>query len=97
MTQMYLLEFWQRLCHYECEYEKLKEATTFLELALWKKSIEEAPMKEAARSNRVRHESKQNRNSDDELIFRNMCRVNSRADLVITNVLPYLAPMRGIK
>ena len=59
-------------------YESIKEGTPVLELALWKAKIDESRDKRA----RV----------DSEISYRNQCRINCRADLVIRNVLPYLLP-----
>ena len=59
-------------------YESIKEGTSILELALWKYKIEESRNKRA----RV----------GGEVSYRGQCRINSGADIVIRNVLPYLMP-----
>ena len=59
-------------------YESIKEGTSVLELALWKAKIDEG------RNKRARVEG------DDS--YKDRCRVNSGADIVIRNVLPYLLP-----
>ena len=60
-------------------YEIAKEATSVLELALWKKKIDESRNKRA----RV----------DSEISYREQCRINcGGADIIIRNVLPYLLP-----
>lgn len=58
-------------------YESIKEGTSVLELALWKAKIDESRNKRA----RI-----------DEVSYRDRCRVNCRADIIIKNVLPYLLP-----
>ena len=57
-------------------YESMKEGTSILELALWKAKIDES------RSKRAR--------IDGGVSYRDQCRVNCGADIVIRNVLPYL-------
>lgn len=69
-----------KLVNYEDEYNRLKEATTMLELALWKYKMEESE------SNKKR---KRTGETDD---FREQCRVSCRADIVIEHVLPFLKP-----
>ena len=68
-------------------YEQLKEATSLLELALWKTKIDEAP-------NYLRRGegSSQKRARIDIFSQRNQCRINSGAEIVVPNVLPYLLP-----
>ena len=71
----------------EAEYKTLKRATTMLELALWRKKI-----------NEERHSTTQNlgtkkRNKkmkQDKSSLREQCRINCGADIVIERVLPYL-------
>jgi len=59
-------------------YESIKEGTSVLELAFWKAKIDESRNKKP----RV----------DSQVSYRDQCRVNCGADLVIRNVLPYLLP-----
>ena len=61
-------------------YEIAKEATSVLELALWKAKIEDIRNKRA----RV----------DSSMSYKYQCRINSGADIIIRNVLPYLLPKR---
>lgn len=72
--------------HCENEYRTLKEATTLLELALWKKKIDgycqEANEKRQIKKVKI-----------EELAIRQQCRVGSGADVVIEHVLPYLVTM----
>ena len=63
-------------------YESMKEGTSVLELALWKAKIDESRNKKA----RV----------DGEVSYRDQCRVNNGADIVIRNVLPYLLPFLSV-
>jgi len=59
-------------------YESIKEGTPVLELALWRAKLDEG------RNKRAR--------TDDEVSYREQCRINCRADIIIRNVLPYLLP-----
>ena len=59
-------------------YESIKEGTPVLELALWKAKINEDRNKRA----RV----------DSDVSYKEQCRVNCGADIVIRNVLPFLMP-----
>ena len=59
-------------------YESIKEGTSILELALWKAKIDEGRNKRA----RV----------DGDVSYKEQCRVNCGADIVMRNVLPYLMP-----
>ena len=67
----------------EEEYRTLKEAIALLELALWKKGMEDhcQEANEKRRTKRVKIE---------ESASRQMCRVGCGADVVIEHVLPYL-------
>ena len=72
-----------KLSRYEVEYLKLKEATSMLELALWKNKINETnSTKGGAR--------KCKKVKVDDTAVRNQCRVNCGANIIIENVLPYL-------
>ena len=68
-----------KLVQYEDEYNRLKEATTILELALWKKEMNESNSKK-----------KRKRGVDSD--FREQCRIGCRTDIVIEHVLPFLVP-----
>jgi len=59
-------------------YEPIKEGTSILEMALWKYKIDESRNKKA----RV----------DGDVSYKEQCRVNCGADIIIRNVLPYLIP-----
>jgi len=80
----YIAEVQEHLTHCENEYRTLKEATTLLELALWKKKIDDH-CQEANEERRVKIE---------ELAIRQQCRVGSGADAVIEHVLQYLVTMK---
>ena len=60
-------------------YESIKEGTSVLEMALWRAKIDEGQNKKA----RV----------EGDVSYRDQCRVNCGADIVIKNVLPYLLPL----
>jgi len=63
-------------------YESIKEATSVLELALWKAKIDESRSKRAK--------------VDEDVSYKEQCRVNSGADIIIRNVLPYVIPDENI-
>ena len=58
-------------------YESIKEGTSVLELATWKANIDGS-------NKRAR--------IDGEVGYKAQCRINSGADIIILNVLPYLMP-----
>ena len=60
-------------------YESIKEGTSVLELALWKTKIDEGRNKRA-------------RVGEEDINYKDQCRINSGADIIIRNVLPYLLP-----
>ena len=60
-------------------YESMKEGTSILELALWKTKIDESRNKKA-------------RVSGEDISYKEQSRINSGADIIIRNVLPYLMP-----
>jgi len=69
-----------KLILYEAEYHRLKEATSLLELALWKIKLND-------------HEGEERQNKKmriEESDVREQCRINCGADIVIQHVLPYL-------
>ena len=73
-----------KLSHYESEYQRLKEATSMLELALWKTTLDELGKGENTMSNKKR--------KIDDSDLRSRCRISCGADIVIEHVLPYLTP-----
>ncbi len=75
-----LTEIRAKLARYEYEYYKMKEATSLLELALWKLKMD-AYMNEMGYNDIRRKECP-----------REECRIASEADYVIGHVLPYLLP-----
>ena len=70
-----------KLVEYEAEYYQLKEATTILELALWKKRVDEYSQSESRCIKRIKV---------DEADLRGQCRISCGANIVIQHVLPYL-------
>jgi hypothetical protein len=75
--EMWCNETLTKLEYYESEYQKLKESTSLLELALWKMNIDASTIDifdAMGDNNRLE------------------CRTNCGADFVIENVLPYLLP-----
>ena len=72
-----------KLAHYETEYHKLKEATTGIELALWKNKMIDHCQGERSRSKRRKV---------GESNLRKQFRVSCGADIVIQHTLPYLLP-----
>ena len=83
----WLEEVKSKLSHYEAEYHNLKEATSFLELAVWKIKLDEL--------NCQRLGKKRRKIEDSDL--RNQCRISCGADIVIEHVLNYLIvpPVEG--
>jgi len=72
----------RRLDHYKAEHKALlKEATTLLELALWKAKIEEKEDHGEVKPKRVKIDNQSKRNER---------RITSGANIVIKNVLPFL-------
>jgi len=74
-----------KLAHFEAELPKLKEATTILELALWK-------VRMAVNNNihQGRTNCRQKKVRVDESSTRQHCRVTCGANIVIGHVLPFL-------
>jgi hypothetical protein len=66
-----------KLVYYESEFQKLKESTSLLELAIWKMNIDASNIDNSLVM------------GDDNMLE---CRTNCGADFVIENVLPYLLP-----
>jgi hypothetical protein len=82
-NQRILPEIRSKLAYFEGELPKLEEATTILELALWKTRLDDNCIKE----NTTLHQKKV---KTDESSFRSQCRVTCGADVVIQHVLPFL-------
>ena len=68
-------------------YELAKEASTVLELALWKMKIDERVV-----SNIDDQSSRKKAKVEEEMSPRNLCRINCGADIIIPGVLHYLEP-----
>ena len=74
------LEMYTRWLHNEIDiFESYKEATTLLELALWKAAIDRFPKNKKARIDKQHSYS-----------YREQCRINCGAEIVLPNVLPFL-------
>jgi hypothetical protein len=71
-----------KLVYYESEYQKLKESTSLLELAIWKMNIDASKIDNSLVM------------GDDNMLE---CRTNCGADFVIENVLPYLLPPNFVR
>lgn len=82
----YITGVQNHLIHCEEEYRTLKEATTLLELVLWKKRMNDH-CQEANEKRRIK------KMKIEESTSRQMCRVGCGADVVIEHVLPYLVTM----
>ena len=80
---VFLSTIQSKLVEYETEYRKLKEATTILELALWKNKMNEYIQVGERRNKKIRIEQ-----SD----FREQCRISCGIEMVIQHVLPYVLP-----
>jgi len=82
--QHWLFSFIFKLSRYEARYQELKEATTVLELVLWKNKISEA------RKSTNQDGGSRKKMKFEESDFREQCRSRNGVDIVIENVLPYL-------
>jgi hypothetical protein len=74
-----LREIREKLAHFESELTKMKEATSILELALWKKRINDT---------KLSHQQKTIKT--EGACIRQQCRVTCGADFIIGHVVPYL-------
>jgi hypothetical protein len=72
-----------KVAHFEDEYPKLKEATSMLELALWKNRLD-------VNSHKMETNRCPKKMRSDESVVLWQCRVTCGADIVITHVLQYL-------
>jgi hypothetical protein len=77
-----------KLDHFEDELPKLKEATTILEIALWK-------MKMSENGHQDRATQSQKKMKADDSSIRSQNRVTCGADVVIGHVLPFLINTDG--
>ena len=75
----FLAEVELELARYETEYARLKDATTILELALWKKQMSDED-----------EEGRKRKHGESQIDLRHQCRISCGADIVIDHVLPYL-------
>ncbi|KAL7524484.1 hypothetical protein ACHAXR_000593 [Thalassiosira sp. AJA248-18] len=74
------------LADHEVGYHRLKEATTMLELALWKKQMNELNQEKKKRQNK--------KIKLDVAGLRRQCRFSCGSDVIIEHVLPYLLPSK---
>jgi hypothetical protein len=80
--EMWRNESLTKLEYYESEYQKLKESTSLLELALWKMNIDASTVDNGVAM------------GDDNKLE---CCTNCGADFVIENVWPYLLPPNFVR
>jgi len=83
--QLWHTETLTKLEYYESEYQRLKESTSLLELALWKIKLDDKN-----HGDKMGNCNKKLRIDQSE--FRLQCRISCGADHVVQNVLPYLLP-----
>jgi len=88
--RIYLADIRSKLAYYEAEYQKLKEAASTLELALWKAKIDESLSFDHSQGKKRRNKKM---NMDGSRL-RNQCRNSCGADIVFARVLPFLLPAR---
>eukprot|EP00985_Skeletonema_marinoi_P014465 scaffold7337_cov106-Skeletonema_marinoi.AAC.1 len=82
LIQQWIRSVIRRIDHYKTEQKALlKEATTLLELALWKAKIDEKEDHGEVNVKRVKIDTQSKRNER---------RITSGANIVIKNVLPFL-------
>lgn len=84
----FLEEFETKLRQYETEYRRLREATTVLELVLWKQNLDKQKRQRAINTFFEKRKHKKMKIEASDL--RKQCRINCKADIVIEHVLPYL-------
>mmetsp|Transcript_27945 Transcript_27945/g.59601 ORF Transcript_27945/g.59601 Transcript_27945/m.59601 type:complete len:562 (-) Transcript_27945:143-1828(-) len=77
----------------EDEYHKLKEATSTLELALWKAKINESNCICQSQGRKRRKK----KTKMDATGFRRQCRMLCGASLVVENVMPFLLPLASLR
>jgi len=73
-------------------FESIKEASTILELSLWKMKIDEYCFMHSGKRARVGVDSSVEHLVECRLNHRVECRINCGADVVVRNLLPYLLP-----
>jgi hypothetical protein len=73
----------EKLALFEVELPKLKEATTILELAMWKVRMHENDLQDGTTYQLKKLKT-------DKSSSRQQCRVTCGADVIISNVLPYI-------
>jgi demethoxyubiquinone hydroxylase (CLK1/Coq7/Cat5 family) len=78
-----LREIWSKLDHFKDELPKLKEATSILELVLWKMKIDK-------KSHQDMSTQSQKKVKTDESSIRQQCRITCGADVIIGHMLPFL-------
>ena len=71
-------------------YESLREGTSVLELALWKAKIDEMDSTNNYSTGLV--QCNKRARVDNEVSYKDQCRINCGADIVVRNVLRYLLP-----
>ena len=81
-TRAYLDTIRSKLAEHETEYYKLKESTTIVELALWKKRMDDCGQGEERCKKKIKIE--------EAAGLRKQCRISCGADIVIQHVLPYI-------
>ena len=80
--QNFITEVKTKLAHYETEYQNLKEATSLVELVLWKHKMNDHILGEKKR--------RRKKTKIEESSIREQCRISCGADIVIQQMLPYL-------
>ena len=80
----FLTKFQATLVYFETEYRNLKEATSIVELALWKHKMNDNILGEKER--------RRKKTKIEESSIREQCRISCGADIVIQHMLPYLLP-----
>ena len=81
----FFAEFHAMLVHYETEYHNVKEATSIVELALWRHKMNDNS--QGKKNRRMRKKMK-----IEDADVRVQCRISCGADIVIQHMLPYLLP-----
>ena len=81
----FLTKFQARLVHFETEYHNVKEATSIVELALWKHEMND--YSQGKKNRRTKKKMK-----IEESSIREQCRISCGADIVIEHMLPYFVP-----